>query len=207
MPGSAVYLDNMFAIAYWSENNVESETREIARALRRREPEVLRSLVVQYQHRLLRYLVHLSGDRDVAEDLFQETWIRVVERGHQYDGRSAFCAWLYGIARNLAIDHMRKRSPVSLDELMQDDGEVPIDPAHTDHPVFESAARHQQVGHIREALSRLPIQFRETVVLRFQDELSLVEISALTKLPLGTVKSRLHRGLSMLMKLLREESA
>lgn len=206
MTGSAVYLDNMFAIAYWSENAMESETSAIARALRRREPEILHVLIVQYQHRLLRYLVHLSGNRDLAEDLFQETWVRVLERGHQYDGRSAFCAWLYGIARNLAIDHMRRKSPVSLDELMQDDEEPPVDPAHTDPPVFESAVRHQQAAHIREALGHIPIQFRETVVLRFQDELSLEEISTLTRMPLGTVKSRLHRGLNMLIKLLREES-
>jgi RNA polymerase sigma-70 factor, ECF subfamily len=206
LTGSAVYLNNMFAIVYWSENAMESEATAIARALRRREPEILHVLVVQYQHRLLRYLVNLSGNRDLAEDLFQETWVRVVERGHQYNGRSAFCTWLYGIARNLVIDHMRRKSPVSLDELMQDEGWPAIDPAHTDPPMFELAARHQQAAHIREALSCLPIQFREAIVLRFQDELSLEEISALTTMPLGTVKSRLHRGLNMLIKLLREES-
>lgn len=196
----------MFALAHWSESAMESETSAIARALRRREPEILHVLIVQYQHRLLRYLVHLSGNRDLAEDLFQETWVRVLERGHQYDGRSAFCTWLYGIARNLAIDHMRRKSPVSLDELMQDDEEPPVDPVHTEPPVSELAARHQQAAHIREALSHIPIQFRETLVLRFQDDLSLEEISTLTRVPLGTVKSRLHRGLNMLIKLLREES-
>ena len=205
MTGSAVYLHNMFAIAYCSENAMESETSAIAGALRRREPEILHVLIVQYQHRLLRYLVHLSGNRDLAEDLFQETWVRVLERGHQYDGRSAFCTWLYAIARNLAIDRMRRNNPVSLNEHMQDE-EPPVDPTHTEHPVSELAARHQQAAHIREALSRIPIPFRETVILRFQDELSWEEISILTKMPLGTVKSRLHRGLNMLIKLLREES-
>src|ERR1700744_2061052 len=155
----------MFAIAYCSENAMESETSAIAGALRRREPEILHVLIVQYQHRLLRYLVHLSGNRDLAEDLFQETWIRVVERGHQYDGRSAFCTWLYAIARNLAIDQMRKKRLQSLDELKQEDGESPVDPACQDLPVAELAARDQQVVRIQEAMSELPIQFREAIVL------------------------------------------
>jgi len=71
----------MNAIAYYFVNAMESETSAIARGLRRRDPDLLDRLIEQYQHRLLRYLVYLSGNRDLAEDLFQETWIRVLERG------------------------------------------------------------------------------------------------------------------------------
>src|SRR4029077_16204003 len=84
------------------------ERAEIARGLRRRDPDVLDRLIEQYQHRLLRYLVCLSGNRELAEDLFQETWIRVLERGHQYDGKHEFSTWLYAVARNLTIDYLRK---------------------------------------------------------------------------------------------------
>jgi hypothetical protein len=64
----------------------------IARGLHRRDPDLLDRLIEQYQHRLLRYLVSLTADRAVAEDLFQETWMRVLERGHQYDHRHEFSA-------------------------------------------------------------------------------------------------------------------
>ena len=69
----------MNALAYWFVNAMESEPSTIARGLRRRDPDLLERLIEQYQHRLLRYLVHLSGNRELAEDLFQETWIRVLE--------------------------------------------------------------------------------------------------------------------------------
>ena len=61
------------------------ENTEIARGLQRRDPDLLDHLIEKYQHRLLRYLVHLTGRRELAEDFFQETWIRVLERGRQYD--------------------------------------------------------------------------------------------------------------------------
>src|ERR1700731_4212225 len=107
-------------------NVMETEASAIARGLRRRDPELLDRLIEQYQHRLLRYLVYLSGNRELAEDLFQETWIRVLERGHQYDGKHEFSTWLYAVARNLTIDYLRKKNPVSLDGLMDDEDRTPL---------------------------------------------------------------------------------
>ena len=71
----------------------------------------------------------LAGNRELAEDLFQETWIRVLERGHQYDGKHEFSTWLYAVARNLTIDYLRKKTPVSLDGLMEDEDHAPFEPA------------------------------------------------------------------------------
>jgi len=62
------------------------DSRAVARGLRRRDPDLLDRLIEQYQYRLFRYLFYLTGSQETAEDLFQETWIRVLERGHQYDG-------------------------------------------------------------------------------------------------------------------------
>src|SRR6204780_5093999 len=121
----------MNATAYCFMKAMESEASAIARGLRRRDPDLLDHLIEQYQHRLLRYLVYLAGNRDLAEDLFQETWIRVMERGHQFDGRREFSTWLYAVARNLTIDYLRKKSPVSLDGLMEDEDHAPLDPADT----------------------------------------------------------------------------
>jgi RNA polymerase sigma-70 factor (ECF subfamily) len=198
----------MNAIAYCFLNAMESEASAIARGLRRHDPDLLDRLIEQYQHRLLRYLVYLSGNRELAEDLFQETWIRVLERGHQYDGKHEFSTWLYAVARNLTIDYLRKKSPVSLDGLMEDDEQhAPFEPTDTRASAWELVAQHEQAERISVALVGIPAEYREAIVLRFQDELALEEIAAVTGAPLGTVKSRLYRGLNMLMGRLKGAQA
>jgi len=200
----------MNAIAY-SVNVMESEATAIARGLRRRDPDLLDRLIEQYQHRLLRYLIYLSGNRELAEDLFQETWIRVLERGHQYDGRHEFSTWLYAVARNLTIDHLRKKSPVSLDGMIDglaaDERHASFEPADTRPMAWEVVQQHEQGERISAALVSMPAEYREAIVLRFQDELALEEIATVTRAPLGTVKSRLYRGLNMLMSRLKGAQA
>jgi RNA polymerase sigma-70 factor (ECF subfamily) len=179
---------------------MESENTLIARGLSRRDPDLLDHLIEHYQHRLLRYLVYLSGNRELAEDLFQETWIRVLERGHQYNGRQEFSTWLYAVARNLTIDYLRKKSPVSLDGLMEDERHATFEPADTRPSAWDLVAQHEQGELISAALIGIPAEYREAIVLRFHDGLALEEIAAVTGAPLGTVKSRLYRGLNMLMR-------
>src|SRR5438270_4863143 len=116
----------MAAIAYFGAVTMETESAEIARGLRRRDPELLARLIEQYQHRLFRYLLHFTGNRQLAEDLFQDTWLRVLERGTQFDGRSEFAPWLLRMAHNLAIDHFRRTKMLSLDELSDPERETPL---------------------------------------------------------------------------------
>jgi RNA polymerase sigma-70 factor (ECF subfamily) len=190
----------MNAAAYFSVTQMESEPSAIARGLRRRDPDLLDHLIEQYQHRLLRYLIALTGNRELAEDLFQETWIRVLERGHQYDGKHEFGAWLYAVARNLTLDYLRRKSPVSLDGLMNpDDDRAPLEPPDTRPLAWEVVAQHQLSERISAALSGIPAEYREAVVLRFQEGMALDEIADVTGAKLGTVKSRLYRGMSMLV--------
>ena len=193
----------MNVLAYCFVNVMESEASVIARGLRRRDPDLLDRLIEQYQHRLLRYLIHLSGNRELAEDLFQETWIRVMERGHQYDGRREFSSWLYAVARNLTIDYLRRKSPVSLDGLMENEDRAPYEPADPRPSAWDEVAQSQETERINAALAGIPAECREAIVLRFQDELALEEMAAVTGAPLGTVKSRLYRGLNMLMRPLK----
>jgi len=197
----------MNAIAYYFANAMESDTSAIARGLRRRDPDLLDRLIEQYQHRLLRYLLYLAGNRELAEDLFQETWIRVLERGHQYDGKHEFSTWLYAVARNLTIDYLRKKSPLSLDGLMDDEEHAPLEPADTRPMAWEVVQQHEQAERISAALVSIPAEYRETVVLRFQEGLALEEIATVTGAKLGTVKSRLYRGLNMLMSRLEGAQA
>src|SRR5438105_2092716 len=99
----------MLALPMTLNTTAETETARIARGLRERDMELLADLVERCQHRLVRYLLYLTGRRDYAEDLAQETWVRVLQRGSQYNGRQRFDPWLFAIARNLAIDYLRKK--------------------------------------------------------------------------------------------------
>lgn len=176
-----------------------AENAEIAQGLRRHDPELLDRLIVQYQHRLLRYLLFLTGNRDIAEDLFQETWMRVLMRGAQYNGAARFDTWLFTIARNLLIDLRRKRTMASLEEMCEMDGEDRALEIPSDEPTpFDLYRIRENRQRVTEALLTLDPLHREVIVLRFHEELSLEEISQVTRAPLSTVKSRLYRGMAAL---------
>jgi RNA polymerase sigma-70 factor (ECF subfamily) len=171
----------------------------IAQGLKRHDEHLLDRLIVQYQHRLLRYLLFLTGNREISEDLFQETWIRVLTRGSQYNGSARFDTWLFTIARNLVIDVRRKRTMSSL-EAMREAGEDgrSFDVAADGPSPFEMYQTNENGQRVAEALLTLEPLHREVLVLRFHEELSLEEIAQVTRSPLSTVKSRLYRGLSAL---------
>jgi RNA polymerase sigma-70 factor (ECF subfamily) len=175
------------------------ENVEIARGLRRCDPELLDRLIERFQHRLLRYLVFLTGNRDLAEDIFQETWIRVMERGKQYNGQSKFDTWLFAIARHLVIDWSRKKTTTSLEALQEQFGnEHAFDVPSSAPSPFDAVTTRENRESVQAALGRLDGLHREVLVLRFHEELSLDEIATITKAPLSTVKSRLYRGLAAL---------
>ncbi len=184
----------MVAAAFSTLITMETEEAQIAQGLRRRDPDVLDALIEQYQHRLLRYLAHMTHNQATAEDLFQETWIRVLEKGHQYDGKSRFSTWLMTIAHNVAIDHLRKKVPHSLDEMRDTEDAVPFEPVSPDRSPFENASASEDRERIQKALEEIPTIFREVLVLRFQEQLKLEEIAKLVGIPLATVKTRLYRG-------------
>lgn len=177
----------------------QSESAAIARGLKKQDPELLDHLIDLYQHRLLRYLLFLTGKRDVAEDLFQETWMRVLVRGAQYNGKARFDTWLFTIARNLVIDLSRKRTMSSLDEMSDSaDDERPFEIAAGDPSPLDQFQSRENCAEVGEVLLTLDATYREVLVLRFYEELSLEEIAGVTRAPLSTVKSRLYRGLAAL---------
>jgi RNA polymerase sigma-70 factor (ECF subfamily) len=190
-------------------STLEQEAGEVARGLRRRDPSLLDDLIQQYQYRLFRYLLMLTGSREQAEDLFQETWIRVLEKGHQYKQRWRFETWLFTIARHLAIDFMRRRQPQSLDALLQPTGaDRPLELADTaSSSAFDQAFQGEEAASVAAALRHLPSSYREVLTLRFHEDMELEEIARVVDSPLSTVKSRLYRGLEALRNLLEAKEA
>jgi RNA polymerase sigma-70 factor (ECF subfamily) len=160
----------------------------------------------------MRYLVFLTNKREVAEDLFQEVWIRVLRRGSQYNGKARFDTWIFTIARNLVIDLSRKRTMASLDEMREGgDDERPFEIAEESPSPLEQFEVRENASEIAAVLLTLEPTYREVLTLRFHEEMSLEEIAGVTRAPLSTVKSRLYRGLAALkpelLKLRAQKSA
>jgi RNA polymerase sigma-70 factor (ECF subfamily) len=178
---------------------VDTDTHRIARGLRRRDVALLHALVGQYQYRLVRYFTHLLGRSDPVDDLVQETWLRVLERGSSYDGRSRFEPWLFTVARNLAIDHLRKQRVFSLDSNDSPEQDLePLLPVCNAPSPFELAARTEDAQRLTSSLQQLHPVYREALVLRFQEDLSLQEIADVLRTSVSTVASRIYRGLAAL---------
>ncbi len=190
----------LFALA------MEPETKTLARGLRSRNPDLLEALIARYEYRLYRYLLYLTGNAEAARELFQETWLRVLERGHQYDGVSRFEPWLFSIGRHLVIDRSRRRKMESLDEPPDSTagGRAPEPRAPEDSSPFAACANRELQDRLDWVLEGLPAVYREVLLLRFQEDLSLKEIAGVIHIPLATVKSRLYRGLSAARELLEE---
>jgi len=189
---------------------VRQENLAISTGLKHQEAGLLDQLIVRYQHRLLRYLLYLTGSRELAEDLFQEVWMRVLVRGSQFNGKARFDTWLFTIARNLVIDYRRKRTLASLDELFdgstEDDRPMSFEISDGQPGPFDRFASGEDREHIAVALLELDTLYREVLVLRFHEELSLQEIATVTRAPLSTVKSRLYRGLAAIKPRLEEST-
>lgn len=175
------------------------DKQTLADGLRLRDPDLLDRLIEQYQQRLYRYLLFLTGESALAEDLFQETWIRVLERGHQYNAKSKFASWLFAIARNLVIDVSRRKKFRSLEELADPESNQPFEPPDERAiSALQLLVTRENEQAVQLSLLKIPAYYREVLLLRFHEELGLEEIATVLATPLSTVKSRLYRGLDAL---------
>jgi RNA polymerase sigma-70 factor (ECF subfamily) len=188
-------------------NPMEEQDEALVRALTGRDPGLLDELIERYQYRLYRYLLCLVRNRETAADIFQETWLRVIERGHTYKPRFKFEAWLFAIARNLVFDLMRRRRMSDL-EVVSDAGDELADqgiPAMDTPSPLDSLASLEEGERVTNALGRLPALVREALLLRYQEGLTMEEIARVVSAPLPTVKSRIYRGLDSLRVQLEKE--
>ncbi|HEY4879128.1 MAG TPA: sigma-70 family RNA polymerase sigma factor [Candidatus Acidoferrales bacterium] len=203
MLGAAIFggSNGNSGTAYWEAGvGVESEIAQ----LRRGDLDALSSLLTRYQNRLYRYLLRMVRQPAEAEDLFQQTWLRVAEKIHSYDQRRNFEAWLFTLARNLAIDHLRRVRPESLDEPIG--GEAFGGSGETaaarlvshETPALDRVLARERSNRLADAMELLPVIQREVLTLRFEEEMKLEEIAEILGAPLSTVKTRLRRGLEHL---------
>ena len=177
--------------------------REDAARLRRGDTTGLAGLMSRHQDRLFRYLLRFVGDEAVAEDVFQQAWLHAAERIGRYDAARPFGPWLFAVARNLALDELRRRRPESLDEAGQEPEALRSPDAD---PLARALARQRSV-RVGEALAGLGPLDREVLCLRFEEDLMLPQIAGTLGVPLPTAKARLYRALARLRERLLARAA
>lgn len=178
---------------------------DLLRRACRHEPEALTALVDIFSPRVFGLLYRLTGKRDVAEDLMQETFLRMVRVIGEYEPTGRFDAWLLRIAANLARDRARRRARRREGGPQAGGGNEPLDRAAP--PSHDPAARVTQAeagAQLAAGLARLPEADREILLLRHQAELPFQEIADLLGIPLGTALARAHRALRKLRSELGE---
>jgi RNA polymerase sigma-70 factor, ECF subfamily len=153
----------------------------------------LEELIAHYQPKLQRFLTTMLADRTGLEDVVQEVWIDVFRDVPKLAEPRAFLAWLYRIARNRALQSLRRRrrSPVPLDA---------IDVAEPDESSIDLGAADGEA--LQQAMNQLHPEHRAVVVMRYVDNLSYSEIATAAGCPVGTVKSRLYNAKRMLREFL-----
>ncbi len=179
----------------------------------RREPEAFDALVDAYGRRLYGYLYRLTGVREDAEDLLQETFVRVVRTLPDYEHDGKFEGWIFRIATNLARDRLRRarRGPAMLSLDAEDGNNPDLDSTSqreladlSSPPPDASLTLGEDTDALQRALSRLPAAEREVVMLRHFSDLSFAEIAAVMGTPVGTALARAHRGLSKLRAMMEQ---
>jgi RNA polymerase sigma-70 factor (ECF subfamily) len=163
--------------------------------------EAFHCLVERYRGRLINVVGRFINDRDRAEDIVQEVFLRVYRSRHRYKRQGRFSTWIFTIAVNLAKNEIRRkvrrRGEISLDALEEATG--PTAASADGSPGAEEKLRREQLKElVAQAIASLPVKYREAVVLRDIEGMAYDEIASVLRIPGGTVRSRINRGRLMI---------
>lgn len=182
----------------------ETDDADLVRRILKGEADLYTLLVDRYKMRLYRFVERYTNDSEDARDVTQDVFLKVYGALDSFDPRYKFSTWLFRIAGNAAIDHLRRRRirAISLDVQPDDEGGRPIDPRDERPNPLEDLSRSRLRRALDLAIERLPDDYRELISLRHYGELPYEEIAELKGMPLGTVKNKLFRARQALRDLL-----
>jgi len=166
------------------------------------------TLVRRHQRPLVNHIYRLTGRREGALDLAQEVFLKVYQSLSSFDPKYRFTTWLYRIASNCAIDHLRKKQPLTCSihpPSREDTGEGPERTLAGNEPTPHDMLRLRELkGRLETAVSQLPPEYRQLILLRHRQMCRYDEIARIARLPIGTVKNRIFRAREMLRADLRD---
>ena len=194
------FISQLFASA---DSSTASSDESLLARYREGDGAAFEILYARHRQGLYRFLLGLSSKPELADEVFQETWLSLIRSNSQPQGRATFRTWLFQIARNRLIDHWRKhdaRQP--LHDSYDEQNHAVSDEANDPEQLFTLSRDSQRLD---SALQTLPADQREVFLLRAHGDLDLAQIASLTEAPLETVKSRLRYAQQKLRRLLAEE--
>ncbi len=176
---------------------MSAEDRELIRSCLRGDRRAYRTLLQRYQDPIFNYCQRMIKDSAQAEDIAQEALVRTLTRLETYDERYSFSAWVYKIATNLCIDHLRKarRIAFSMDKDVEGrEGSYRREFSAKGPDPSARTLAGEQMRLLDDAVAELPEHYRAILLLRHREDLSYDEIARVLDLPIGTVKIRIHRA-------------
>ena len=150
-------------------------------------------LVKRYKDRLLNFVFRYFNNVEQAEDVVQDTLIKLYTHASYYKNVAKFSTWIFTIAKNNALTELRKNKRKKTDSLWTDDGKF-IDISSKEESLESKVQNEIAIDQLNKFLDEIPENFRIAVVLRDFQELSYEEISKILEIPIGTIKSRINRG-------------
>lgn len=182
---------------------MDQREKRLIKKVKKGDHQAFAELVDRYKNSVYSICLRMVGNREEAEDLSQDAFIRAYNHISQFDNDRKFSTWLFRIATNLSIDSLRRKKPsVSLDAEIPGTEGLALNtmlPGSGDLP-DEQIVQGETEQWIQNEIKALPEKYRSAVVLKYIEDLSLKEISEIMGLPVGTVKTRVHRGREMLRK-------
>ncbi|MFA5161931.1 MAG: RNA polymerase sigma factor [Elusimicrobiales bacterium] len=150
-----------------------------------------------HKNRIFSFILRFAAAPEDAEDIAQTVFLKVFANLASYDRRRPFMTWLFAIAHNCCMDHLRKKRP---EQLSLDDEERPLEIEDPSSSTEAAAARNFEHEEAEALLARLPPLYREALLLQYREGMGCSEIAAVLGVPEGTVKARLFRARALLMK-------
>ncbi|CAG9623281.1 RNA polymerase sigma factor SigW [Sutcliffiella rhizosphaerae] len=185
---------------------MEELIRKRIKQIKKGDQDAFAEIVELYKDKIFQLVFRMIGNAHEAEDIAQEAFIRAYININSFDVKRKFSTWLYRIATNLTIDRIRKKKPdYYLDaEVAGTEGLTMYSQVAADVALPEEEVESMELqGEIQRQILKLPDKYRSVIVLKYIDELSLLEISEILEIPVGTVKTRIHRGREALRQQLR----
>ena len=176
-------------------------------AARSNDPEAFAALVKKYLAPVYSFVRRFTGRPEDAEDITQETFIKVWQNFNRYDERRSFTAWLFRIARNTAIDWVRRRRDHAFSDFERDDGSNALIETVADETMLPDALadQAQDLIFLEKLLAQLSPAQREVILLRHETGMTFEEMSEAMNVPLNTIKSRYRRALAVLQALVHQK--
>ncbi len=186
---------NLSTPPFLMDNQIRYTDEELIARFQKGDEQAYTELVIRYRDKLMTFVFRFVNDMEQAEDIIQDTMLKLYTHKHYYRNIAKFSTWIYTIAGNLAKTELRKKKTRKVTNISQmgpedRDYELPSVAPETDEVVQSEYIEKK----IQAAIQNLPLHFRTVTILRDIQELSYEEISKIVEVPLGTVKSRINRA-------------